>query len=421
MARILIRGERQLSGQVAISGAKNAALPILAASILAGEGENCLAPIPWLNDVIVMLDLLQSLGLEIETDGVGTVYVRAANLIGWEAPYELVNRMRASVLIMGPLLARLGRARISLPGGCAIGSRPIDLHLRGFHALGAEAQANHGYVEVQAQKLQGAYIYLDYPSVGATENIMMAATLAEGTTVIENAAAEPEIINLAEFLNNMGARISGYGTDRIEIEGVEHLRGTKQVVIPDRIEAATYLIAGALAGGKVTIGPVDTGAMRAVLAKLQEAGCNIVSERDNELTVLPSACLQGIDARTLPYPGFPTDVQPQLIAILTQAHGASLVTETVFENRFQHVPELCRMGAQIKVSGRQALVRGPSRLTGTTVTATDLRAGAALILAGLVAQGETIVTNAYHIDRGYVQIVEKLRALGADIERLPDI
>lgn len=421
MARILIRGEKQLKGHVQISGAKNAALPILAASILAGEGENCLAPIPWLNDVIVMLDLLQSLGVEIETDGVGTVYIRAANLTGWEAPYELVNRMRASVLIMGPLLARLGRARISLPGGCAIGSRPIDLHLRGFYALGADVHTNHGYVEAQASQLRGAYIYLDYPSVGATENIMMAATLAQGTTVIENAAAEPEIINLAQFLNNMGARISGFGTDRIEIEGVKHLRGTKQIVIPDRIEAATYLVAGALGGGKVTIAPVDIGALQSVLAKLRDAGCNIVSERENELTVLPSPQLQAIDAQTLPYPGFPTDMQPQLLALLTQANGASLVTETVFENRFQHVPELCRMGAQIKVSGRQALVRGSSRLTGTTVAATDLRAGAALVLAGLVARGETIVTNAYHIDRGYVQIVEKLRALGAEIERLPDL
>lgn len=420
MARILIRGQKQLQGQVQISGAKNAALPILAASVLAGEGESALTPVPWLNDVIVMLDLLQSLGAEIETDGVGTVFVRAANLTGWEAPYELVNRMRASVLIMGPLLARLGRARISLPGGCAIGSRPIDLHLKGFAALGADVQANHGYVEVRAEKLRGAHIYLDYPSVGATENIMMAATLAAGTTVIENAAAEPEIVNLAQFLNNMGAQISGFGTDRVEVRGVEHLTGTQQVIIPDRIEAATYLIAGLLGKGKVTVAPVDIEALQAVLAKLREAGCNLVSEREGELTVLPSPHLRAIDAQTLPYPGFPTDLQPQLLALLTQAEGASLITETVFENRFQHVPELCRMGAQIKVSGRQALVRGPSQLTGTTVAATDLRAGAALILAGLVAQGETIVTDDYHIDRGYVQIVEKLRALGADIERLPD-
>lgn len=420
MAKIVIQGGQQLQGRVEISGAKNAALPILAASILAATGENRLTPVPWLNDVIVMLDLLQTLGVQIETDGVKTVFVRADNLTGWEAPYELVNRMRASVLIMGPLLARLGRARISLPGGCAIGSRPIDLHLRGFAKLGAEVNANHGYVEASAKRLTGAYIYLDFPSVGATENIMMAATLAKGTTVLENAAAEPEVVNLAQFLNNMGAKIIGYGTDRIEIEGVEYLTGTRQEIIPDRIEAATYLIAAALGRGQVTLAPVDHSSLPAVLAKLREAGCNIVSESANELTVLPTQELRAIDVQTLPYPGFPTDIQPQLLALLTQANGASLIAETVFENRFQHVPELCRMGAQIKINGRQAVVRGPNQLTGTTVAATDLRAGAALVLAGLVAEGQTIVTNAYHIDRGYVQIVEKLRALGASIERLPD-
>lgn len=421
MTKIVIQGGgRQLQGRVEISGAKNAALPILAASILAGAGENCLTPVPWLNDVVVMLDLLQSLGVQIETDGAKTVFVRADNLTGWEAPYELVNRMRASALIMGPLLARLGRARISLPGGCAIGSRPIDLHLRGFAALGAEVSANHGYVEVSAEQLRGAYIYLDYPSVGATENIMMAATLAKGTTILENAAAEPEITNLAQFLNNMGAKISGHGTDRMEIEGVEYLTGTEQEIIPDRIEAATYLIAAVLGRGKVTIAPIDCSSLQAVLAKLREVGCNIVSEHPNELTVLPSHELRAIDVQTMPYPGFPTDLQPQLLALLTQANGASLIAETVFENRFQHVPELCRMGAHIKISGRQALVRGPNQLTGATVAATDLRAGAALVLAGLVAEGQTIVTNAYHIDRGYVQIVEKLRELGAMIERLPD-
>lgn len=420
MAKIIIQGGQQLRGHVQISGAKNAALPILAASVLAGDGENCLVPVPWLNDVVVMLDLLQSLGVQIETDGVGTVFVRAHNLTGWEAPYELVNRMRASVLIMGPLLARLGRARISLPGGCAIGSRPIDLHLRGFAALGAEVRSNHGYVEASAKQLRGAHIYLDYPSVGATENIMMAATLAIGTTVLENAAAEPEIVNLGHFLNSMGARVSGFGTDRIEIQGVESLVGVRQTIIPDRIEAATYLIAAVLGQGKVTISPVDCSSLQSVLAKLREVGCNIISEKENTLTVLPTAALKAIDVQTMPYPGFPTDLQPQLLALLTQANGASLVTETVFENRFQHVPELCRMGAEIRISGHQALVRGPSPLTGATVAATDLRAGAALVLAGLIAKGQTTVTNAFHIDRGYVQIVEKLRALGAVIERIPD-
>ncbi len=420
MTSILIQGGQQLQGHVTISGAKNAALPILAASVLAAVGESRLTPVPWLNDVMVMLDLLQSLGAQVETDGVGTVFVRAHDLPGWEAPYELVNRMRASVLIMGPLLARLGRARISLPGGCAIGSRPIDLHLRGFVALGAEVKSNHGYVEASAKQLRGAHIYLDYPSVGATENIMMAATLAQGTTVLENAAAEPEIVNLAHFLNNMGARVSGFGTDRIEIQGVEHLAGAAQTIIPDRIEAATYLIAAVLGQGRVTVSPVDCSSLQAVLAKLRQAGCNIVSEQENTLTVLPTSALKAIDAQTMPYPGFPTDLQPQLLALLTQANGASLITETVFENRFQHVPELCRMGAQIRISGHQALVRGPSPLTSATVAASDLRAGAALVLAGLVANGQTTVTNAFHIDRGYEQIVEKLRALGAIIERIPD-
>lgn len=420
MAKIIIQGGQQLRGHVQISGAKNAALPILAASVLAGDGESCLVPVPWLNDVVVMLDLLQSLGVQVETDGVGTVFARAHNLTGWEAPYELVNRMRASVLIMGPLLARLGRARISLPGGCAIGSRPIDLHLRGFAALGADVRSNHGYVEASANQLRGAHIYLDYPSVGATENIMMAATLAEGITVLENAAAEPEIVNLGHFLNNMGARVSGFGTDRIEIQGVERLVGVKQTIIPDRIEAATYLIAAVLGQGKVTISPVDCSSLQSVLAKLREVGCNIIKEKEDVLTVLPAATLKAIDVQTMPYPGFPTDLQPQLLALLTQANGASLVTETVFENRFQHVPELCRMGAEIRISGHQALVRGPSPLTGATVAATDLRAGAALVLAGLVAKGQTTVTNVFHIDRGYVQIVEKLRALGAVIERVPD-
>ncbi len=418
MAKILIHGGRRLQGHVEISGAKNAALPILAASVLAGEGENCLTPVPWLNDVVVMLDLLQSLGVQIETDGVGTVYVRAHNLIGWEAPYTLVNRMRASVLIMGPLLARLGRARISLPGGCAIGSRPIDLHLKGFVALGADVIANHGYVEASAKQLRGANIYLDYPSVGATENIMMAATLAKGTTVLENAAAEPEIVNLADYLNKMGARITGAGTDRIEISGVDELVGVSHTIIPDRIEAATYLIAAVLGQGEVTISPVDCSSLRSALAKLCEAGCNIKSKAEQQLVVRPISRLQALDVQTLPYPGFPTDLQPQLMAMLTQATGASLITETVFENRFQHVAELGRMGAQIKVIGRQALVRGPTKLTGTTVTATDLRAGAALVLAGLIAEGQTIVSEAFHIDRGYVQIVEKLRGLGAEIERL---
>ncbi|NLY53926.1 MAG: UDP-N-acetylglucosamine 1-carboxyvinyltransferase [Firmicutes bacterium] len=419
MTKLRIRGGRPLVGHVPVSGAKNAALPILAASLLAGDGESRLLSVPWLNDVVVMLDLLQTLGVEIETDGANTVYLRAGNLSGCEAPYELVNRMRASVLIMGPLLARLGRARISLPGGCAIGSRPIDLHLKGFTALGADVTVGHGFVEAEAPQLRGAHIYLDYPSVGATENIMMAASLATGTTIIENAAAEPEITNLGMYLNNMGVDIRGCGTDRIEIRGMEHLKGATQTIIPDRIEAATYLMAAIMTQGQVTIGPIDSCYLHSAIAKLREAGADIETGED-QLIVRPAGPLRSIDVQTLPYPGFPTDLQPQLMALLTQAHGASLITETVFENRFLHVPELCRMGAEIKVIERRALVRGPARLTGTTVAATDLRAGAALILAGLVAEGETYVTETYHINRGYVKIVDKLQALGADVEQVPE-
>lgn len=418
MDRILITGGGRLEGQVTVSGAKNAALPILAASALAAAGESELGPVPWLNDVIVMLNLLQSLGIEIETDGGQKVYLRAHNLNKYEAPQKLVTRMRASVLIMGPLLARLGRARIFLPGGCAIGRRPIDLHLKGFAALGADIILGHGFVEAAAPQLRGNLICLDYPSVGATENIMMAATLARGVTVIENAATEPEVINLAHYLNNMGACIRGLGTDRLQIEGVRHLEGANAHIIPDRIEAATYLVAGAMGGGRVSVSPVDCSHLHAVLAKLREAGCHITNDNRQEVVVHPGGKLRAIDLQTMPYPGFPTDLQPQLMVLLTQAVGAGLVLETVFENRFQHVPELLRLGAHIKVNDRQALVRGPSTLVGTTVAATDLRAGAALILAGLVAQGETVVTEVSHIYRGYEKIVEKMQALGAQIERI---
>ena len=326
--------------------------------------------------------------------------------------------MRASILIMGPLLARLGRARVALPGGCAIGSRPVDLHLRGFAALGAEISQGHGFVEAKAARLRGSHICLDYPSVGATENIMTTAVLAEGMTVIENAAAEPEIVNLAAYLNGMGGCVSGAGTDRVEIRGVKSLQGAEQKIIPDRIEVGTYLIAAMLGRGQVSVSPVDCSHLTAVLSKLMEAGADIVQDKD-ELTVRSVSGLRPVDVRTQPYPGFPTDMQPQTMALLTQVAGVSLITETVFENRFMHVPELCRMGAQIRVSGRQAIVQGATQLTGAPVVATDLRAGAALILAGLVAQGETAIGEAFHIDRGYVRIVDKLSALGAKIERRP--
>lgn len=417
MAEIHIHGGKPLHGSVEISGAKNAALPILAAALLAGEGECQLSAVPRLNDVAVMLELLASLGVVIETDAQGTVYLQAARLRSHEAPYSLVNRMRASALIMGPLLARLGRARISLPGGCAIGTRPIDLHLKGFAALGAEIILGHGYIEAECRRLVGANIYLDYPSVGATENILTAAVLAAGTSVLENAAAEPEIVDLADFLNGMGAQVNGAGTDRIEVEGVSALRGVAHQIIPDRVEAGTYLVAAIMAQGSITLEQVASQHLRPVLAKLQEIGADITVS-PGQLTVRSPRWLKPTDIKTLPHPGFPTDMQPQLMALLTQAFGTSIVTETVFENRFMHVSELQRMGANIKVSGRQAIIHGPTQLTGANVKATDLRAGAALVLAGLTAQGETVVSEVQHIDRGYVRLVEKLQQLGAEIERV---
>ncbi len=416
MSRIHIAGGRRLSGTVEISGAKNAALPILAASLLASEGESRLYPVPYLNDVTVMLDLLHTLGVRIETNGGDAAFINAQNLTSAEAPYELVSKMRASVLIMGPLLARMGRARISLPGGCAIGSRPIDLHLKGFAALGAGIIIGHGYVEAEADKLQGAEIYLDYPSVGATENILTAAVLADGVTILENAAEEPEIVDLADYLCSMGAIIHGAGSDRIVIEGVKQLKGAEHRIIPDRIEAGTYMVAAALTCGDVTLQSVEPNHLRPVIAKLREAGLSI-DEQDRTLRVSSHEPMLPLDLKTLPYPGFPTDMQPQFMALLTQARGTSVMTETVFENRFMHVPELRRMGADITVHGRQAIVRGPSRLTGAQVSATDLRAGAALVLSGLAAEGETLVSGVYHVDRGYVGLVEKLQNLGAQIER----
>lgn len=416
MAEIHIWGGKSLTGTIQISGAKNAALPILAASLLAAEGETQLHSVPRLNDVTVMLELLSNLGLKVETDGQETVYLQAGNLQSHEAPYSLVSKMRASALIMGPLLARLGKARISLPGGCAIGTRPIDLHLKGFAALGADITMGHGYIEAECRELSGATIYFDYPSVGATENIIMAACLARGTTILENAAAEPEVVDLAVYLNAMGAQVVGAGTDRVEICGVKYLSGAEHRVIPDRIETGSYLIAAVMAGGTITLEQTDSTLLRPVLAKLREAGVEI-TEGPGTLQVQSPRWLKPINIQTMPHPGFPTDMQPQFMAMLTQAFGTGVVTETVFENRFMHVSELCRMGANIKALGRQALVYGPTQLTGARVAATDLRAGAALVLAGLVAHGETVVTDVQHIDRGYVRLVEKLRSLGASIER----
>ncbi len=412
MDRLVIEKSPPLSGIINISGAKNAVLPIMAASILS-SGEVLLEDIPWLEDVIVMERVLSSIGLEIGESG-DNLYIKGSDNIKCEAPYELVRKMRASFLIMGPLLTRMGRVKMALPGGCNIGSRPVDLHLKGFSAMGADIKMGHGYVEASAARLKGSKIYLDFPSVGATENIMMAATLAEGTTIIENAAEEPEIVDLANFLNEMGARVIGAGTDIIRIEGVDELKGAHHTVIPDRIEAGTYMAAVAMTGGKATIKNVEVEHLRPVIAKLTEIGI-IISMGENEIVVDGSNGMGHVDVKTMPYPGFPTDLQPQMMAMLSVARGTSIIIETVFENRFQHVPELKRMGADIKIEGRSAVVQGVESLTGAEVRATDLRAGASLVLAGLVADGRTDVVEVQHIQRGYVDMKGKLEKAGAKI------
>lgn len=416
MEKLIIRGGKRLYGTVKISGAKNAVLPIIAASLL-GSTPSTLEEIPNLEDVYTISEVLGQLGVPVEHSP-GMLYVDSSNIKTCEAPYELVRKMRASFLVMGPLLSRVGQARISLPGGCAIGTRPIDLHLKGFEALGAEILQGHGYIEARApQGLTGARIYLDFPSVGATENIMMAASMAKGQTIIENPAEEPEIVDLATYLNAMGARIRGAGTNVIKIDGVSEMRGTSHAVIPDRIEAGTYMVAAAMTGGDIRLENVITEHLKPVIAKLKEAGVEIeedllgVRVRRNEI-------FKAIDIKTLPYPGFPTDMQAQFMAMLTIARGTSVVTETVFENRFMHVDELKRMGANIKIEGRSAVVEGVSNLTGCPVKATDLRAGAALVLAGLTASGATEVGYLHHIDRGYENLVQKFQALGADLERI---
>lgn len=417
MERLLITGGTPLYGRVRVGGAKNAVLPILAACLLTDQVCQ-LEDVPQLADVRTMLMVLCRLGTEVAWAGHShTLVVRTSELETGEAPYDYVRQMRASILVMGPLLARLGYARLTLPGGCAIGSRPIDLHLKGFQALGAEVSWGPGQVEVSCQRLRGNTVYLDFPSVGATENIMLAATLAEGVTIIENAAEEPEIVDLALFLNEMGARISGAGTAVIKIEGVGKLQGARHTVIPDRIEAGTFLVAGAITGGEITVENVIVEHIKPVIAKLQEAGAEI-RETEAGLVVKAQGRLRATDIKTLPYPGFPTDMQAQMMALLTLAEGTSMVTETVFENRFMHVVELRRMGAEIKVEGRTAVVRGVGQLLGTQVKATDLRAGAALVLAGLAARGETEVIHLHHIDRGYEGFTEKLQGLGAKIDRL---
>jgi UDP-N-acetylglucosamine 1-carboxyvinyltransferase len=415
--KIIVRGGKALAGKVKVSGAKNAVLPIIAASILAEKGTCVIHDVPALDDVRTICNLLRSLGISLTYDR-EVLTIQASRLTSVEASYELVRKMRASFLVMGPLLARQGKARVALPGGCAIGTRPIDQHLKGFEAMGAKIEIGQGFIEASVEgRLKGAKIYLDIPSVGATENIMMAAALAEGTTVIENAAEEPEIVDLANFLNGMGAKIRGAGTGSIRIEGVESLKGCTHCVIPDRIEAGTFMVAAAITGGDVFIEGAICDHLKSVTAKLREMGVQ-VDEQENGIRVRRSGPIKAVDVKTLPYPGFPTDMQSQMMALLLVSEGTSIVTETVFENRFMHVEEFRRMNANIKIEGRSAIVEGGAKPTGSKVTATDLRAGAALVLAGLVAEGETEVSGLHHIDRGYVNFTEKLRQLGADVERL---
>lgn len=417
MAKYLIQQSKPINGEVTISGAKNAVLPIMAATILTDEVCE-LSEVPDLRDVSVMKELLLELGAELthnpETSEVKT---QIRELKSCEAPYVLSKKMRASILAMGPVLARAGKARLALPGGCAIGARPIDLHLKGFQALGATVIEKDGYVEAVSDGLVGATIYLDFPSVGATENIIMAATLAKGTTIIENVAEEPEIVDLANFLNKMGAKIKGAGTDTIKIEGVESLHGAKHTVIPDRIEAVTFMIAAAITRGRIHIKNILPDHVKPIIAKLRECGVEIAYTDDEMIVDAIGKKLIATDIKTLPYPGFPTDAQPQFMALLATVKGNSVVYETVFENRYMHVGELNRMGANIKIENKSAHVGGNKILQGAQVIATDLRAGAALVLAALTAEGTTEISEIYHIERGYEKFIEKFRNLGVVIMR----
>lgn len=415
--KLVINGSRPLRGVVRVSAAKNSVLPIIAASLLCEE-KITLEEIPLLEDVYCICDVLNSVGVTTEiTDD--RLVIKPETLSAYEPPYELVRKMRASFLVIGPLLARMGRVRISLPGGCNIGTRPIDLHLKGLNALGASITLGHGYVEANVDRLRGAKIYLDFPSVGATENIMMSSVLADGETVIENAAEEPEIVDLANFLSSMGAAIVGAGTDTIKITGVRQLKGTTHSPIPDRIEAGTYMIAGAVSGGDIIVENVIAEHVKPIIAKLNEAGVEVIEDQ-NKVRIVSRGRAHSVDIKTLPYPGFPTDLQAPMMSLMSVSTGTGIITETVFENRFMHICELKRMGANIKIDGRSAVVEGIDKLTGAKVKATDLRAGAALVLAGLAAEGKTEISEVHHIDRGYVNIEEKLKKLGAKIERFEE-
>ncbi len=419
LEKIIVRGGKRLNGTVKVEGAKNAVLPIIAATLLASDGKTILNDVPALSDVFTISEVLRHLNAEVDFEG-NRVIVDASRELETDAPFEYVRKMRASVLVMGSLLARTGKARVALPGGCAIGSRPIDQHLKGFEAMGVKVKVGNGFIDAEVEgKLQGAKIYLDFPSVGATENIMMAATLAEGTTILENCAKEPEIVDLANLLNAMGAKVRGAGTGTIRIEGVSKLYGATHAIIPDRIEAGTFMVAAAITGGNVLVRGALMEHLSSLVAKMEEMGVQITEEGDG-LRVIGPDKLKPIDIKTMPHPGFPTDMQSQMMSLLLAAEGTSMITETVFENRFMHVEEFRRMNADIKIEGRSVIINGPSKLQGAEVSATDLRAAAALVLAGLIADGFTRVTELKHLDRGYVDFHGKLLGLGADIERVND-
>ncbi|WP_077619886.1 UDP-N-acetylglucosamine 1-carboxyvinyltransferase [Bacillus sinesaloumensis] len=417
MEKIIVRGGRKLNGTVKVEGAKNAVLPVIAASLLASNGKSVINEVPTLSDVYTINEVLRFLNADV-TFANNQIVVDASRELKTEAPFEYVRKMRASVLVMGSLLARNGHARVALPGGCAIGSRPIDQHLKGFEAMGAVVKVGNGYIDAEVKgRLRGAKVYMDFPSVGATENIMMAATLADGITTMENCAKEPEIVDLANFLNAMGAKVRGAGTGTIRIEGVKELHGAHHNIIPDRIEAGTFMVASAITGGNVLVRGAVPEHLSSLIAKMEEMGVTIIEEQDG-LRVIGPDKLKAVDIKTMPHPGFPTDMQSQMMALLLRAQGTSMITETVFENRFMHVEEFRRMNGDIKIEGRSVIINGESQLQGAEVAATDLRAAAALILSGLVADGYTRVTELKHLDRGYVDFHQKLAALGADIERI---
>lgn len=422
MDKIIVKGgNTRLKGTVEIEGAKNAVLPLLAATLLPSEGEIILRNVPILSDVYMMNNLVDHLGVDLEfSEESKTVHAQAAAKVKTKAPYEFVSKMRASIVVMGPILARNGHARVSMPGGCSIGSRPIDLHLRGFELMGAEITQEAGYIEAKAEKLRGAHIYLDFPSVGATQNLMMAATLAEGTTTLENAAREPEIVDLANWLNKMGANVKGAGTDTIIIKGVEKMHGANHAVVQDRIEAGTFMVAAAMTQGDVLIKDAVREHNRPLISKLIEMGVEFVQEEEG-LRVLGPETLKATNVKTLPHPGFPTDMQSQMTAAQAIAKGESTMIETVFENRFQHLEEMRRMGLTVDITRNTAIIQGTRKLQGAQVKSTDLRASAALILLGMVAEGQTTVRKLSHLDRGYYRFHEKLKSLGADIERVPEL